>query len=66
MASIGGTSSVDSTFSDMQKQEQDFQIKSLEFSTFQDGNKAAMSAVQGKSSTVDTMCQTLRQGAHIS
>jgi hypothetical protein len=66
MASIGGTGSVDSTFSDMQKQEQDFQMKSLEFSTFQDGNKAAMSAVQGKSSTVDTMCQTLRQGAHIS
>jgi metal-responsive CopG/Arc/MetJ family transcriptional regulator len=66
MAGIGSTTDVNNTFSEMQKQEQDFQIKSLEFSTFQDGNKAAMSAVQGKSSTVDTMCQTLRQGAHIS
>lgn len=66
MASIGGTTDVNGTFSEMQKQEQDFQIQSLKFSTFQDGNKAAMSAVQGKSSTVDTMCQTLRQGAHVS
>lgn len=66
MASIGSTTDVNSTFDQMQQQEQDFQMKSLEFSTFQDGNKAAMSAVQGKSGTVDTMCQTLRTGAHIS
>ncbi|MGN6666217.1 MAG: hypothetical protein ACTHKH_04485 [Trinickia sp.] len=68
---MAGSTTINSA--DMQKQmeqfqlqEEQFQVESMKVSNTQDMCKTVMSARQGESSTVDTACQNLQRGAHVS
>ena len=57
---------IQAQMNDMQKQEMNFQLWSMQLSNTQDMCKTVMSARQGESSTVDTACQNMQRGAHVS
>ncbi|MGN6233166.1 MAG: hypothetical protein ACTHNZ_18640 [Trinickia sp.] len=68
---MAGSVSINS--GDMQKemeqfqlQEEQFQVESMKVSNTQDMCKTVMSSRQGESSTIDTACQNLQRGAHVS
>ncbi|WP_147297912.1 hypothetical protein [Trinickia dinghuensis] len=57
---------IEAQMNNMQTQEEDFQLWSMQLSNTQDMCKTEMSARQGESSTVDTACQSMQRGAHVS